>query len=133
MTEEDTFESETQPKPPGYWALIGDVIVFQFKLGIDGLRDVLLSPLSIGTAIFGMVTSPGDPGRHFRSLLREGHKTDTWINLFGASEPEKASSDDYLRKLEDLVVREYEKGGLVKDVKERADFLIEKLRKDSAP
>jgi hypothetical protein len=132
VTELETTEEVLEPKlePPGHWSLIGDVIVFQFKLAIDGLRDVLLSPLSIGSAIFGMITSPRDPGRYFRSLLREGHKTDAWINLFGAGEAEKASSDDYLRKLEDLVVREYEKGGLVKDVKERADFLIEKLRKD---
>lgn len=132
MTDQDAQEDlEAKPTPPGHWELMGDLIVFQFKLAIDGLRDVLLSPLSIGTAIYGMITSPGDPGRYFRSLLREGHKTDAWINLFGAGESEQPSSDDYLRRLEELVVKEYEKGGLVKDAKERADFLIEKLRKDT--
>lgn len=63
--------------------LLWDVLVFQFKLVADGLRDVLLSPVSIVAAILGVVAGGDDPYRYFRSLLRLGHKSEAWLNLFG--------------------------------------------------
>ena len=52
--------------------LLLDVFVFQFKLAADGLRDVLLSPLSMIAAIMGLIAGGDDPYRYFRDLLRFG-------------------------------------------------------------
>ena len=43
--------------------LIWDVFVFQFKLIADGLRDVLLSPVSIISAVLGLLTGGDQPDR----------------------------------------------------------------------
>ena len=146
MTED---QSDTQEVVPNRWQVLRDAVAFQFKLLMDGARDVLLSPISIGAAILGLIFKPDNPGIYFNRLMKFGHKTDVWINLFGASNQhletpvdegttldfarppkENVSSDAYVKKLEDLLSAEYNKGGLIKDLKEGTDTLLEKLRKD---
>jgi hypothetical protein len=63
--------------------LLTDVVVFQAKLLIDGLRDVLLSPLSIVAAVVGLLTGGDEPQRYFQKVIRFGRRTEVWINLFG--------------------------------------------------
>ena len=63
--------------------LLWEVLVFQFKLALDGLRDLLLSPLSLGAAILGLFFGADEPARYFRRVLNFGRRTETWINLFG--------------------------------------------------
>jgi hypothetical protein len=146
MTED---QSDTQEVVPNRWQVLRDAVAFQFKLLMDGARDVLLSPISIGAAILGLIFKPDNPGIYFNRLMKFGHKTDVWINLFGASNQhpetpvdegttldfarppkENISSDAYVKKLEDLLIAEYNKGGLIKDLKEGTDTMLEKLRKD---
>ena len=62
--------------------LLWDVLVFQFKLAADGLRDLLLSPLSILSAIAGLVAGGEDPHQYFRRLIALGRRSEAWINLF---------------------------------------------------
>jgi hypothetical protein len=50
--------------------LLWDVTLFQFKLLFDGLRDLLLSPLSIISAVIGLVAGGEEPDRYFKQLLR---------------------------------------------------------------
>lgn len=98
--------------PPGFWRLFRDVIAFQFKLLADGARDLLLSPLSIGAALLGIVTHRRDPAFYFRRLMAFGLRTDRWINLFGAHDHEETgepSSDQVIRHFEDLMISEYRK------------------------
>ena len=126
-------QNNMQEPVPNRWQVLRDTIAFQFKLLMDGARDVLLSPISIGAAIFGLIFSPDNPGVYFNRLIKFGRKTDAWINLFGASHydpnsetrdsndidsKDKArntkkdiSSDAYVKKLENLLIAEYNKGG----------------------
>ena len=41
--------------------LLQDVLVFQFKLALDDLRDVFLSPISLVVVLLGVLTSRSDP------------------------------------------------------------------------
>ena len=150
-------QNDMQEPVPNRWQVLRDTVAFQFKLLMDGARDVLLSPISIGAAILGLIFSPDNPGIYFNRLMKFGRKTDAWINLFGASHydpnsetrdrndidrndidsKDKArntkkdvSSNAYVKKLENLLIAEYNKGGLIKDLKEGTDTLLEKLRKD---
>ncbi len=63
--------------------LLTDVLVFQFKLLVDGLRDLLLSPLSIIAAVIGLISGGDRPDQYFRRVVRFGLRTERWINLFG--------------------------------------------------
>jgi len=82
--------------------LVWNVVVFQFKLGLDGLRDVLLIPLSIFSAILGLAAGGDEPDRYFKQLLRFGRQTENWLNLF--DHPEQGdTSDDLIRPLQHKV------------------------------
>ncbi len=131
-----TEENDKTPIPaPDRWQLIRDVVGFQFKLALDGLRDLVLSPLSILAGVIGLIISPDNPGKYFNRLLEFGRRTDVWINLFGASEHydpdnETPSSDAYIKQLEAMLVAEYQRGGVVKNLKDRTDNLMNQLGKE---
>lgn len=67
-----------------------DVVVFQVKLAVDGLRDLLLSPLSIGAALIDLLIPGDDGGKRFYAVVRFGRRTEQWINLFGAADRDGA-------------------------------------------
>jgi len=85
-----------------------DVIVFQVKLLVDGLRDLLLSPVSIFAALVDLLVPGDDGGKRFYGVVRFGRRTEQWINLFGAADrhaPEIAAKgvDVLLEELERLM------------------------------
>ena len=97
-TEEEAHHVHTSGKEDGHDApseeeehdvhasrlqLVWDVLLFQAKLVADGLRDLLLSPISIIAGILGLIAGGDDPHQYFRRLLRLGRRTEVWINLFG--------------------------------------------------
>lgn len=120
---------------PGRWVLLRDLAVFQGKLLLDALRDFALSPISLVAAIVGIIRKPERPGQYFYSLMGAGRQSDYWINLFGAAKhggveidtPEQPSVDNWVSKLEEVVIRQYESGGLTKDAKEAIDKSIDKV------
>ena len=122
------------PEPHHRWQLLRDVVSFQFKLAIDGLRDVLLSPISIGAALAGVFTDSKEPGKYFYRLLKAGHHTDDWINLFGTHDDASLidgvpSPDTFVKHAESLIVKEYHKGGVVKNLKQTTDSVFDKIQK----
>ena len=64
------------------WRLMRDVLVFQAKLLVDGLRDLILSPVSLVAGLVGLIADRDDPARHFRKVLEFGANSEVWINLF---------------------------------------------------
>lgn len=130
-------ENPSSLAPASRWQLLRDVLAFQFKLAMDGLRDILLSPVSIVAAIIGILTSGKEPGRYFYRLLEFGHKTDRWINLFNSysdddpareSPTDSRGADAVVKKAEAFVVDEYRKGGVVQKLKDNADKAIDRLQ-----
>lgn len=131
------------------WQLVRDLAVFQVKLIVDGLKDLVLSPVSLVAALAGLVFDRRDPGRSFYELLRWGHGFDRWVNLFGASqralppasEPQASglatgSSDGldaYVAKLERVLVEQYNRGGLTAKAKDALDQAIDRLQTRDKP
>lgn len=119
---------------PGRWALMRDVTVFQGKLALDALRDLALSPISITAALVGFLRDKDRPGRYFYPLMKTGKRSDTIINLFGASAnagveeamPDDPSIDDLVSRLEKIVVKEYEAGGVTAHAKAAIDKVMDK-------
>jgi len=134
----DSSEETNLTPNPDRWILLMDVLAFQFKLLLDGVRDVILSPVSITAALYGVIVSGSNPGKYFYRVLKFGHKTDRWINLFGAysqrtlkdSQDSQQSTDVYVHRIESLIINEYHKGGVIKDIKSRTDDLFDRLSHD---
>jgi hypothetical protein len=108
-----------EKNPPTRGQLIRFVLVFQFKLAMDGIRDVLLSPVSLIAALAGILTNHPDPSRFFSQVLQIGHRSDKWINLFNThnEDSDSPNADDFVRKAESIVLSELEKGGVVPKLK----------------
>ena len=127
------------------WTLIRDAAVLQFKLTVDGLRDLLLVPVSLIAAIASLVSGEGGkPGPHFYRLLAVGKRSDRWINLFGAYEnaPEEiarddafgdTSIDDLVHRVENFVRDEYKRGGVTAQAKERIDKALDAMQRKAPP
>ena len=92
-----------------------DLIIFQVKLFLDGLKDVVLVPVSIGAAGLDLVFPGERPGRLFYSVLRAGERYDRWLSLFSAAEiadsdkgglfgASRAGSDSMLGGLEAMIL-----------------------------
>ncbi|MEL7296569.1 MAG: hypothetical protein AAGJ86_02845 [Pseudomonadota bacterium] len=80
---------------PDKQTLIRDAIAFQIKLIIDGLRDVILIPVSLIATVLSLI-KPGDKaGSEFYDVVAFGKETERKINLFGAA-PERSSAESGL-------------------------------------
>ena len=133
-------DSQSTDQPTDRWTLLRDIAVLQVKLVVDGLRDLVLVPVSLIAGIISLVKSGDEPATEFYDLLKMGRRSERWINLFGAAERVHgpASGDDQLlpedidalaRRVESFVVDEYQKGGVTKQAKEQVDKAINTLHK----
>jgi hypothetical protein len=59
------------------------LLVLQIRLLLDGLRDVMLSPVSVVAVLLDLLSPRSRRGQYFQMLCFWGHKSDQWINLFG--------------------------------------------------
>ena len=139
-------ESLEQKEPRAErWVLLRDLGVLQVKLIVDGLRDLVLVPLSLVAGIVSLASSKDNrPGPQFYHLLAWGKQSEVWINLFGAvkNSPEKIEQpqpfgdqdiDDIVGRLESFVVDEVKRGGVTTQAKERLDKILDAVqRKKSA-
>ena len=136
---QDDSHSANSPQHVSRWTLIRDIAVLQFKLVVDGLRDLILVPVSL---IAGLVTLiKGDEHTNeFYDLLRLGKKSERWINLFGAAERVHGKPDDedvlpvydideLVTRVESFVVEEYKSGGVTRQAKDRLDQAIDGLHR----
>lgn len=111
-----------------------DVIVFQAKLVIDGLRDILLSPVSIFAALIDLLVPGDDGGKRFYGVVRFGRRTERWINLFGAAD---RHDPEVPPEGVDVLLEELE--GLMRDpqrrdeARARAQALVARLKGGARP
>lgn len=122
------------------WTLIRDLGVFQVKLLVDGLRDLLLVPTSLVAGIISIVSGKaGGAGPQFYHLLEWGKESEQWIDLFSAlkNSPERIERpahlaeqgmDDIVERFEAFVVDEYKGGGLTAQAKDHFDKLLKTMR-----
>lgn len=92
---------------PGNRKLIRDVILLQFKLLLDALRDIALSPLTLAAAALDLVLSRSQPPRYFYAVLKLGERSEEWIDLWAAARGARATDrenvDALLARVEEVV------------------------------
>jgi hypothetical protein len=75
------------------WVILRDLAIFQIKLALDGLKDLVFMPLSLVAAALDLFLPAGEPGKRFYFVLRLGERFDRWLALFGAAEKASALED----------------------------------------
>ena len=98
--------------------LVRDMLIFQVKLFLDGVKDIVLSPLAILAVVWDLIPSrKGYRGRTFYQVLRMGERFDLWLNLYtpakeartrgeGLLEAGAHSADSLVGKIEQLAREE---------------------------
>jgi hypothetical protein len=136
---------ETPREYPDRWTLIRDLFVFQAKLVVDGLRDLILVPAAMVAGIWSLVSSEnGRPGPQFYQLISLGKQSELWIDLFKAYEnaPDEVrrehelatgNMDELVNRFESFVVEEYERGGVTAQAKERIDKALDAIQRRHQP
>ena len=133
--------TKTRPQLDAH-TLIRDVAVFQFKLIVDGLRDLVLVPASLVVGLISLLSSKdGVPGSQFYHLLGMGKQSEHWINLFGALknappdmvQPQPFTNSDMdmdaiLGRIETFVVDEEKRGGMTAQARERLEKTLRSLQ-----
>ncbi len=78
--------------PPS--VLLRDLLIFQLKLWMDGLKDLVLAPVSIGAGLIDILRGPKADGDYrLYAVLRVGERYDLWLNLFGAARVAESSGE----------------------------------------
>ncbi len=137
----EPFESQPDPPPesggiPPWLAATRDMLVFQGKLFLDWLRDLILAPTAVVALILGLVTRPNDPGYLFYRLMAWGRMSDRFIGLFSAGEQRTDSADsaegipsldELVGHLENVIVTEHQSGALSAKAKARIETALHDL------
>jgi hypothetical protein len=123
------------------WKFFRDVLVFQFKMLLDNIRDFALMPVSLVAALIDLIFKGKRQGSLFYKVLRWGAHSEEVINVYSAIQAHERSEvnpnytvDAVIARLEGVLVRECEKGGTAASIKAAMDRAIDQIQiETSAP
>lgn len=134
-----------------------DVLVFQAKLFVDGVKDIVLAPVSLAAAVIGIVTDRERPGRLLYGVLQGGRTFDRWVDLFGAEREARARQalpptdadadaavpasvtddaqgfDALVQRMEHALVEQVRRGGVTAKAKDAFDQAMDALHERRKP
>jgi len=116
------------------WQFIRDVGVFELKLALNNLHNFFQIPLTFAVAVFDLVAGGKVQGERFYKLVEMGRTIDDSIDIYSiVAHRERKLNQDYtvdavVGKLEDVIIKEYEKGGTAASVKAAVDRAIDKMQ-----
>jgi hypothetical protein len=117
------------------WKFFRDVLVFQLKMLLDNIRDFALMPVSLVAALIDLIFKGNRHGSLFYQVLRWGAHSEEVINVYSAIKTEERfrvnpnyTVDAVIARLEDVLVRECEKGGTAASIKAAMDRAIDQIQ-----
>lgn len=123
------------------WKFLRDVLVFQLKLILGNLQNFVLVPVSLVAAALDLFIKGNREGEKFYKVMDWGRRTDEMINVYSAiggyhatgDEDEKDMYGNYtvdavLARVENVIVREYQKGGTAASIKGAVDSAIDGMQ-----
>lgn len=82
--------------------LLRRALTFQAKLFVDGLRDLVLSPISFVAALLGIILYHDTPQKLFNKVMSFGRRSEQWIDLFECHEQSDTSENNFETLLADV-------------------------------
>ena len=126
--------------PDARWMFVRDVMVFQLKLLLDNVRDLVLMPVSLVAAVIDLVLRGEREGERFYRVLQWGSHSEEVIDVYSAIKHHEPGdfkvSRDYtvdgvIARLESVLKREVDKGGTAASVKAAMDKAIDQLHAET--
>jgi hypothetical protein len=96
-------DGKTLDEKGGRKGLLRTVVIFQFKLFVDGLRDVILVPVSIIAAALDLLSGAPSTSGNFASVMNMGRRSERYIDLFGERKNNVPGDPDVEPGLDDLL------------------------------
>lgn len=133
------------PQPPERserWQFLRDLVVFELKMLLDNLRDFALMPISLAAALCDLVVKGEREGTLFYKTLEWGAHSEEVIDVYSAIERRgrkrvvtpSYTVDAAVTRLEQVLVRECEKGGTAASIKAAMDRTFDQIQQEtSAP
>ena len=132
-------ESTPGSKQQDRWIVIRDMLVFQFKLVVDGILDLVLLPVSLVVGLISFTGRGPKSGTEFYALMRMGRRGERWINLFGAVERRRGSAEEdedfaakdldaLVSRVESFLIDEDRKRGVTAQTRQRLDAALDSLQ-----
>jgi hypothetical protein len=131
----------TRSNPDDRWKFMRDVVVFQLKLFLDNVRDLVLMPVSLVAALIDLVFRGKREGALFYKVLRWGSHSEAVIDVYSAIEHHEPGDfkvnpgytvDGVIARLEGVLKREVEKGGTAASAKAAMDRAIDQLHAETS-
>ena len=76
------MDAPPDAEPPPRTDLIRDVVVFQVKLWVEGVKDVALIPLSLGAVLVDLLFRRRKERCALYAVMRLGDRFERWVNLY---------------------------------------------------
>jgi len=77
------------PEYTSRWKLVRDLGVFELKLAVDGVKDLILAPLALAAVVADMVMPAESRGAFLRAVIQIGERFEKWLNLYGLKRGER--------------------------------------------
>jgi hypothetical protein len=77
------MDPEPAAEAPTRREILRDVAVFQVKLWVEGVKDVVLIPLSLGAALVDLVLRRRGGRGALYAVMRLGDRFEQWVDLYG--------------------------------------------------
>lgn len=84
---------------PGWASVFRDVLEFQVRLVIDGVKDLALAQVALGAAVIDLILRDGSPGRRFHGIVSVSDRFDRWLQLHAVAERAPADSEAAVRRV----------------------------------
>ena len=133
--------SSLVPRPDSSerWRFLRDVLVFELKMLLDNVRDFALMPLSLGAALIDLLVKGEREGALFYKVLKWGAHSEDVIDVYSAIEKHERGAinpsytvDAVVARLENVLVRECEKGGTAASIKAAMDRTIDQIHRETS-
>lgn len=117
-------------------SLVREALIFQVKLAVDGLKDLVLLPMSLFALFFELLAPSENSGGLLRRVLRVGAHFDRWLDLYAPIKHElppedmgPGGFDRSISALEKSVQREVETGELGGKAKAAMQRVLEEAKR----
>ncbi len=109
VKEKDRTSDKINSKHP-----IRRLLIFQLKLALDALRDLVLSPVAIVATLIDLIEKRQGKQSYFDLVLKYGRESERRINLFDQEKSwsNRKTLDSVVSQVEEVILKEYHEGAI---------------------